>query len=350
MGKNYYDILGVDKSATQEDIKKAYRKKAIKFHPDKNPDNPEAEVKFKELSEAYEILSDDTKKNNYDRYGTAEPSGNFGGFDFNDIFGSFSDSFFGNRRPVIKKGPNVRVSVQASLKDIISGATKKIKYRRNKQCVPCSGAGGTDIVNCSSCSGTGRRTSVTQTVFGTMQSIEDCAVCQGTGKTIKTRCTTCRGTGVQSEEEIVEINIPVGISEGVSFSMEGYGSYDRGVDIPGDLIVIIKEKEERNYIRDRNNLIYTHRVSVLDLILGRNEVVSTLVGNIIVEIEPGTKADKVYVFPKKGIPDFRFGKGDLYVNLDVVIPTDISREERDVFEGLRKMECFRVGDLDDYVE
>lgn len=351
MSKDYYNILGVDKGASKDDIKKAYRKMAMKYHPDKNQGDKEAESKFKEAADAYEVLSDDTKKSNYDRYGSADPSGNpFSsgfGYDMNDIFSQFGDIFgdafgrrYGNQKRT-KRGSDLRIKVSLTIEDILKGVNKKIKYKRQTKCEACDGKGGTDIRDCLSCRGTGRRQVIQNTPFGQIRQETDCPDCAGTGKQIKNKCNVCYGDGTILKEEVVDIDIPAGLSNGMQLSMKGYGNHTRD-GIPGDLIIIIDEIREFYFKRENNNIIVEKEISVIDAIIGSKIDVKTPHGNIPISIQPGTQHDHKIRINGKGIPDINLGLGNLYVIIKVKIPKEINLEEKLTLEKLSKSNNFKV--------
>ena len=347
--KDYYEVLGVDKDATKEEIKKAYRKGAIKYHPDKNQGDEESENKFKELSEAYDVLSDEDKKSNYDRYGSAKGPGQSGsgfGYSMDDIFSQFGDIFgdrYGGRqsRPRRKRGADLRISVTLSIEEILKGVSKKIKYKRKISCSPCDGKGGTDIKECLSCNGSGRRQVVQNTPFGQIRQETTCQDCRGDGKKIKNKCSNCKGEGVEIIDEVVEVNIPVGVSDNMQFSMSGYGNYIRD-GVPGDLNIVIDELKENYFRREGNNLIINKEISIVDAIIGSTIKVKTPHGEMDVDIKPGTQNGHNIRFDGKGVPDMNYGLGNLYIYILVSIPTKLSDEERKVFEVLKKSDNFKV--------
>lgn len=351
MSKDYYNILGIDKNSSKEDIKKAYRKMAMKYHPDKNQGDKEAESKFKEAAEAYEVLSDDNKKSNYDRYGSADPSGNsFNsgfGYDMNDIFSQFGDIFgdafgkrYGNQKRT-SRGSDLRIKVSLTIEDILKGVNKKIKYKRQTKCEPCNGNGGTDVRDCLSCRGTGRRQVIQNTPFGQIRQETHCPDCSGTGKQIKNKCNTCHGDGTTLKEEVVDIDIPAGVSNGIQLSMKGYGNHIRD-GVPGDLIIIIDEIREFYFKRENNNIIVEKEISVIDAIIGSKIDVKTPHGNIPISIQPGTQHEHKIRIVGKGIPDINLGLGNLYVIIKIVIPKEINLEEKLTLEKLSKSSNFKV--------
>jgi molecular chaperone DnaJ len=350
MGKDYYEILGVDKSASSDQIKKAYRKMAMKYHPDKNSGN-DAESKFKEISEAYEVLSDDKKRSNYDRFGTTEgfSSGFNGGhgFSMEDIFSNFGDVFgdaFGKRysgQKRQKRGSDLRMKVNVTIEDVLKGTTKKLKYKRQDKCETCDGKGGTDVKDCLSCDGSGRRIVVQNTPFGQIRQEVPCPDCGGTGKVIRNVCKDCNGHGTNTIDQTVDIEIPAGVEAGMQFTMTGFGNYTRD-GIAGDLQIIIDEIKEDYFTRQNNNLIIEKEISVIDAIIGSNIVVKTPHGNMNIKVEPGTNHDSRIRINGKGTPHIHYGLGDLYVVFKVKIPKEINLEEKYILEKLKDSNNFKV--------
>jgi molecular chaperone DnaJ len=355
MSKDYYKILGVEKGSSDDEIKKAYRKAAMKWHPDKNPNNPDAEAKFKEAAEAYDILSNPEKKSNYDRFGSADspfggggnPFGqNYGhGFNMDDIFSQFGDIFgnFGNRRsqPQRQKGSDLRLRVTLTISEILNGVVKKIKYKRQDKCNPCDGKGGTDVRECLSCRGSGRRVVLQNTPFGQIRQEMTCPDCSGNGKRIVNTCHYCSGRGTQTTEQVVDVEIPKGVGNGMQLTMLGFGNHIRD-GIPGDLIIVVEEIKENYFQRDGNNILVEKEISVLDAILGANIKVRTPHGEVPITIEPGTEHGKRVRIHRKGIPDVNLGMGDLIINISVRIPKNISPNERDVLENLKTSKNFSL--------
>lgn len=348
MSKDYYKILGIDKNASKDDIKKAYRKMAMKYHPDKNPNDKEAESKFKEAAEAYEVLSEDSKKSNYDRYGSADGNSFSSGFgyDMNDIFSQFGDIFgdafgrrYGNQKRT-SRGSDLRIKVSLTIEDIIKGANKKIKYKRQTSCTTCDGKGGSDIRDCLPCNGTGRRQVVQNTPFGQIRQETYCSDCSGTGKQIKNKCNTCYGDGTTLKEEIVDIDIPAGVSTGMQLSMRGYGNHIRD-GVPGDLNIIIDEIKEDYFRREHNNIIVEKDISVIDAIVGAKINVKTPHGELPIDIQPGTEHGSRIRVNGKGIPDINLGLGHLYVIVKIKIPKSITEEEKSVLYKLKQSNNFK---------
>jgi len=361
--RDYYEILEVPKNASKEEIKKAYRKKALQYHPDRNPGDKEAEEKFKEAAEAYDVLSDDEKRRRYDQFGHAgvgssAAGGGFEGFDIEDIFSRFGDIFsdfgfggfggFGRSsgsRQRVNKGTNLRIKVKLTLQEIATGVEKKIKVRKLVQCSVCNGTGAKDSNSyreCHTCNGQGYVTRVTRTILGHMQSTSPCPTCQGEGRIITNKCSKCSGEGVVHDEEIISINIPAGVAEGMQLSMTGKGNAARHGGIPGDLIILIEEEKHPDYIREENNLIYNLIVSIPQAILGSTVEIPLIEGGKIkVKIAPGTTSGKLLRIRGKGLPEVQgYGRGDLIVRVIVYIPTNISKEERKILEKLEESGSF----------
>ena len=363
--RDYYEVLEVSKNATEAEIKKAYRQKALKHHPDKNPGDKDAEEKFKEAAEAYEVLSNPEKKARYDRYGHAG-LGNGGGYgggfgggmsmedifsQFGDIFGSafgggFGGGFGGSSRGRrVNKGSNLRIKVKLTLEEILKGVEKKIKVSKYVSCKTCNGSGAKDgnaYRTCSTCNGQGRVTRVTNTFLGQMQTTSSCPSCGGEGQIITEKCTTCYGNGIVKDEEVISINIPAGVGEGMQMSMSGKGNAAARGGIPGDLIILIEEIKHESLIRDGNNLLYDHYISFPDAALGTTIEVPTLEGKARIKIEPGTQSSKVLRLKGKGLPSVNaYGRGDLLVNINVWTPQNINKEEKQILENLAKSNNFK---------
>ncbi|NOQ92385.1 MAG: molecular chaperone DnaJ [Flavobacteriaceae bacterium] len=346
MKQDYYEILGVTKNATTQEIKKAYRKKAVQNHPDKNPGDKAAEERFKEAAEAYEILSNGDKKARYDQYGHAafENGGNGGGFgggmnmddifsQFGDIFGGhfgggggFSD-FGGGSRQARIKGSNLRIRVKLELKDILNGVAKKVKVKRLVK------ADGVTYKTCSTCNGQGRVARVTNTILGRMQTATTCPTCRGAGQSINHRPKGADAQGMVSKEETVEIEIPPGVTDGVQLKVSGKGNEAPGNGIAGDIHVVIQEIPHENLKREGNNLHYDMYVSFPDAALGINKEIDTLTGKVRIKIEEGTQSGKILRLRGKGLESLeRYGKGDLLVHINVWTPKKLSKEQREFFK------------------
>nr|WP_321355058.1 molecular chaperone DnaJ [uncultured Draconibacterium sp.] len=368
--RDYYEVLGVGKSASAEEIKKAYRKKAIQFHPDKNPDDKEAEEKFKEAAEAYEVLSNPEKKQRYDQFGHAGMSGAAGGggfsgggfSDIEDIFSAFGDIFGGHfggfggfsggggrsrggRR--VSRGSDLRVKVKLNLQEIVNGVEKKIKVKKYVACQHCSGTGaknGSSYSTCGTCGGAGQVTRVQNTLLGQMQTTSACPTCGGEGKMITDKCNHCAGEGVVREEEVINIKIPAGVGEGMQLNVSGKGNTGRRGGINGDLLVVITEDDDQELVRDGNNLIYNLFLSFPEITLGTTSEIPTVDGKVKVKIEAGTQPEKILRLRGKGIPDVNgYGRGDLLVRVHVWIPKKLSNEEKRALEKLQDTPGFQGG-------
>lgn len=363
--RDYYEVLGVSKSADKTELKKAYRKKAIQYHPDKNPDDKSAEDKFKEAAEAYEVLSNNDKKARYDQFGHAGMSGaagggggfGGGGFDMEDIFSNFGDifgghfgggfgggGFGGGSRQRVNKGSNLRVRVKLTLQEIANGVEKKIKVRKQVACDACDGSGAKDansLTTCSTCNGAGQVTRIQRTILGQVQTASICPTCGGEGKTITAKCTKCHGEGLMKKEEVISINIPAGVEEGMQLSVSGKGNAARRGGINGDLLVLVEEDTHPELIRDGNNLLYNLFISVPEAIIGTASEIPTIDGKVKVKIDAGTQSGKILRLKGKGLPDVnRYGTGDLLVKINVWIPQKISKDERKILDKLIDAESF----------
>jgi molecular chaperone DnaJ len=354
--RDYYEILEVPKTASKEELKKAYRKQALKYHPDRNPEDADAEHKFKEAAEAYEVLSDDDKRRRYDQYGHAGLGGASGGggftMDVDDIFSHFGDIFgfggFGGGRSRggqrMNKGSNLRVRVKLNLNEIANGAEKKLKVNKYVNCHSCGGSGAADsnsITTCSTCNGHGQVTRVTNTILGQMQTATTCPTCGGRGKSITKKCNTCFGDGVEKKDEVIEVHIPAGVMEGMQLSVSGKGNAPAGGGINGDLLIVIEEEKHPELIRNDNDLLFNLYISIPDAILGAPVEIPTLNGKVKVKIEAGTPAGKILRLRGKGLPDVQgYGRGDLLVKINVYIPKTISKEEKKTLEQLKDSKNF----------
>ena len=359
--RDYYDILGVARNASADEIKKAYRKLAIKFHPDKNPGDKEAEEKFKEAAEAYEVLSNQEKRQRYDQFGHAGPAGGFGGGSMNmeDIFSQFGDifgggspfeSFFGGggqtrggRR--VQRGSNLRIKVKLTLSEIANGVEKKIKVSKSVHCQTCDGTGARDkssFHTCSTCRGSGAVRRVTNTILGQMQTTSTCPTCNGEGTQITSKCNVCHGDGVVRGEETISINIPAGVSEGMQLSMSGKGNAAPRGGIPGDLIILVEEVPHETLKREGNNIIFDLHISFVDAALGSSVEVPTIDGKAKIRIEPGTQGGKILRLKGKGVPEVNsYHRGDQLIYVNIWTPKALSREERDLLEKLAESPNFK---------
>ena len=359
--QDFYEVLGVSKNAGADEIKKAYRKLAMQYHPDKNPGNKAAEDKFKLAAEAYEVLSNPEKKQRYDQFGHAGmgAGGGFnggGGFSMDDIFSQFGDIFGGGgfsgfsssggrggRR--VNKGSNLRVKVKLTLEEIVHGVEKKIKVAKYVSCSSCHGSGahkGSGHTTCSTCRGNGHVSRVTNTILGQMQTSSVCPTCGGEGQIITDKCKVCFGDGIVKDEEIISINIPAGVGDQMQLSVSGKGNAAARGGIPGDLIVVIEELEHDILKREGVNLFYDHYISFIDATLGTNIEVPTVEGKVKVKIDAGTQSGKVLRLKSKGVPDINgYGRGDLLVNINVWTPQKLTKEEEKLLHQLKDAENFK---------
>ena len=359
--RDYYEVLGVGKNASESDIKNAYRKLAIKYHPDKNPGNKDAEEKFKEISEAYAVLHDPQKRQQYDQFGFEGPSG-FGGFnassfDMDDLFRQvFGDSGFenifgfrgGRQRQQRHRGSDLRLKVSMTLEEVASGATKKFKVRKDVCCPHCHGTGaeeGSTSETCPTCHGSGVVVQTRQSLFGMMQTQTACPTCGGEGKIIKNKCHECGGSGVVKGEEVVELNIPAGVAQGMSLTVQGRGNAGRRNGINGDIIVAIEEPVNDTFIRNGNDLIYNLLLDFPTAALGGEVEVPTISGgNVRIKIDSGTQPGKSLRLRGKGLPVLRgygTGKGDLIVNISIYVPKTLSKEEKHAIEKMKSSDNFK---------
>ena len=367
--RDYYEVLGVTKEASADEIKKAYRQAAIKYHPDKNPGDATAEEKFKEAAEAYDVLSSPDKKARYDQFGHAGMSGaagggaggfegfGGGGFTMEDIFGRFGDIFGGHfggfggfsgaqqggKR--VNRGSDLRVKVKLNLKEIVNGTEKKLKINKLIACDQCGGSGAKTpeaYKTCPTCNGSGYVTQVVNTFFGATQTTQVCPTCHGEGKVITEPCTKCKGEGVTKGEEVVTIKIPAGVGEGMQMTVAGKGNAARHGGVNGNLLVLIEEEDDPDFTRDGNDLIYNLNISIPQAILGDSVEIPTVDAKAKIKIEPGTPTGKVLRLKGKGIPDVNgYGKGDLLVIVNVHIPKSLTAEEKKIVEQLKDAKSFR---------
>lgn len=365
--KDYYEVLGVDKSATAEEIKKAYRKMAVKYHPDKNPGDKAAEEKFKEAAEAYSVLSDADKKAKYDQFGHAgvdgagpDFSGGFGNLNdiLNDLFGGgfggfggfsgFGGGFGGNqqRQQRVYRGRDIRVRVKLTLEEIAKGVEKEISIEKSVPCSECGGKGAknsSDIKTCPGCNGTGQVQRVVNSFLGQTVTYSTCQQCGGEGKIISNPCRSCGGTGLVRKRETIKVKIPAGVEAGMQLTIQGEGHAAKNNGINGDLLVVIEEQAHPEFKRDGNNLYHTKVISMPDAILGAEVEIPCLDGTYKIKVEPGTQSGEVVRLRGKGLPTVNGygGTGDLYVKLAVWIPRKLDKEDKATIEALRNKEAFK---------
>ena len=356
--RDYYEVLGVAKTATADEIKKAYRKKAIQYHPDKNPGDKKAEEMFKEAAEAYDVLSDPQKRQRYDQFGHAgmggaSGAGGFGGFggfggggfSMEDIFEQFGDIFGGHfgggrssRSAATPRGTNLRVKVKLTLQEVASGVEKKIKVRKKVVCPDCNGTGAesaSDFETCPNCKGTGRVVRTVNSLFGMMQTEAVCPHCGGKGKIITKKCKKCHGEGVIDSNEIITLSIPAGVQEGMQLSMRGYGNAAPNGGQSGDLLILIEEERHPDLIRDGNDLIYNLLLPLPTAVLGGSVEIPTIDGKVKIKIDAGTQPGKVLRLRGKGLPSLNgYGTGDLLVNIGVYIPEKLTSADKELFEKM----------------
>ena len=371
--RDYYEVLGVGKNATEDEIKKAYRKLAIKYHPDRNPDDAKAEEKFKEAAEAYDVLHDPQKRQAYDQFGFDGPAGagGFGGFgagggfSMDDIFSMFGDvfggrgggfggfgGFGGGRRQTTRhRGSDLRLKVRLTLQEVATGVTKKFKVRKDIECSHCHGSGaeaGSGTETCPHCHGSGVEIRRQQSIFGEVQTQTTCHVCNGEGSIIKNKCHECGGTGVVKGEEVVEIKIPAGVAEGMVVNVPGKGNAGQHNGIPGDIQVLIEEEPNDTFVRDGNNVIYNLLLDFPTATLGGSVDIPTIDGKSVrIKIEPGTQPGKTLRLRGKGLPEvqgYGYGMGDLVVNISVYVPKTLSKSEKEIIESLKDSDNFK-GDV-----
>ena len=367
--RDYYEVLEVSKTATAEEIKKAYRKKAIQYHPDRNPGDKKAEEMFKEAAEAYDVLSNPEKRARYDQFGHAGvggaagnggPFGGFGGgMSMDDIFSMFGDIFggraggfggfsgfdSGSTQQRRYRGSDLRVKVKLTLKEISTGVEKKFKLKKYVTCSHCHGTGAegsSSSETCATCKGSGSVIKTQQTILGTMQTRVTCPTCGGEGKVIKNKCKECGGEGIVYGEELVSVKIPAGVAEGMQLSMSGKGNAGKHNGIPGDLLILVEEEPHPTLIRDENDLVYNLLLSFPTAALGGTVEIPTIDGKAKVKIEPGTQPGKVLRLRNKGLPNVNgYGIGDLLVNISVYVPEVLSKDEKTMLEKVEDSENFK---------
>ncbi len=364
--RDYYEILGVDKSASDEAIKKAYRKVAMKYHPDKNPGDTAAEEKFKEAAEAYSVLSDPDKKARYDRMGHAafeaygqQASGQGYRYQnvedifeqFGDIFGrggSPFESFFGGgqqRRAQGQRGNNLRIKVKLTLEEIAKGVTKKIKVNKKITCKTCSGSGAensSSVNTCNTCHGSGYVRQIRSTFLGQMQTTTTCPACNGSGQQITSKCKSCNGLGANQGEEVLEIKVPAGVADGMQLSLMGKGNAGLQGGPPGDLLIQIEEETHEHFNRDGNNLIYDLYLNFADAALGASLEIPTLEGMARISVPAGTQSGKIFRLRDKGLPELQSNRmGDLLVHVNIWTPKSLSSEEKAILQKLKESPNFK---------
>ena len=366
--RDYYEVLGVSKSASEDEIKKAYRKLAIKYHPDRNPGDAEAEAKFKEAAEAYDVLHDPQKRQQYDQFGFDAPGGGFGGgnpfggaggFSMDDIFSMFGDVFGGHgggfggfggggQQAPKYRGSDLRLKVRLSLQEVATGVTKKFKVRKDITCEHCHGTGaegGSGTETCPNCHGSGVEIRTQQSMFGMIQTQTACHVCGGEGTIIKNKCTHCQGEGVVKGEEVVEINIPAGVAEGMVVNVPGKGNAGKHNGVTGNIQVYIEEEPNDTFVRDGQNVIYNLLLDFPTAVLGGQVEIPTIDGsNVKIKIEPGTQPGKTLRLRGKGLPAVQgYGTGivDLVVHISIYVPKELTKSEKKAIEELRDSENFR---------
>ena len=365
--RDYYEVLGVDKNASADEIKKAYRKLAVKYHPDKNPGDKAAEEKFKEAAEAYSVLSDEGKKSRYDQFGHAgvegagpDFSGGFGNLNdiLNDLFGGGFGGFEGfggfggfgggrgqQRQQRVHRGRDIRVRVKLTLEEIAKGVEKEISIEKSVPCPDCGGRGAknsSDIKTCPACNGTGQVQRVVNTFLGQTVTYSTCQQCGGEGKVISNPCRSCSGSGLVRKRETVKVQIPAGVEAGMQLTVQGGGHAAKNNGINGDLLVVIEEQEHPEFQREGNNLYHTHVITLPDAILGGEVEIPCLDGKYRIKVEPGTQSGTVVRLKGKGLPSINGygGKGDLYVKFAVWIPKKLKKEEKEIIEKFRKSDSF----------
>jgi len=365
MKRDYYEILGVAKSASEDEIKKSYRKVAMQFHPDRNPGDKAAEEKFKEAAEAYEVLSDADKRAQYDRFGHAGLNNNRGfnggaGMNMDDIFSQFGDifgedifgSFFGggrrgggSTRSRGVRGSNLRIKIKLNYEEIAKGATKNIKVKKHITCTICHGSGAKDkgsVQTCNTCGGSGQVRRVSNTFLGQMQTVTTCPACNGEGSVITAKCVNCKGEGRVFGEETVTIDIPAGVQEGMQLSVGGRGNAGERGGAPGDLIILIEEEQHAELHRDGLSVAFELHISFTDAVFGTQVEVPTIDGKAKIKIPPGTQSGKIFRLKGKGFPSVNsYEKGDQLIHVSVWTPQHLSPEEKAMVEKLSESPNFQ---------
>jgi molecular chaperone DnaJ len=368
--KDYYEVLGIAKSASQDEIKKAYRKLAMQYHPDRNPGNKEAEEKFKEAAEAYEVLSNEEKRGKYDRFGHSGLKGDpdFHGFsNVNDIFSHFSDIFSGSfggssifddffgggssqqrsrHRSTGQPGSDLKITLKLTLEEIATGTTKKVKIKKYNKCSTCNGTGAKSSAafkTCSVCNGTGEIRQVSKSIFGQFVNIAPCNNCNGTGKIISEPCQTCNGDGRVQDETTIKINVPAGVADGNYMTLRGEGNAGKNGGQAGDIIVLFEEQRHDFFIRDNDNVVYELFISYPEAVLGTEVEVPTLTGRAKLKIEPGIQPGKFLKMREKGIQHLNnHGAGDQLVRVNIFVPKNVTAKEKEMLKELQKMPNMKV--------
>ena len=367
--RDFYEILGVSKSSSADEIKKAYRKVAMQFHPDRNPGDKAAEEKFKEAAEAYEILSDTDKKAKYDRHGhqafgpgTGGGGGyGGGGMDMNDIFSQFGDvfgddmfgGFFGGGQSRSRggakargqRGSNLRIKLKMNFEEIANGVNKQVKVKKHVLCTTCGGNGAKDnssIQTCGTCKGSGQVRKVTNTFLGQMQTVNTCPTCNGEGSTVTAKCTPCKGEGRVYGEETISIDIPAGVQDGMQLSMSGKGNAGERGGSSGDLIIMIEEEQHESLHRDGLNVSFDLYITIPDAIFGTSIEVPTIVGRAKIKIPAGTQSGKIFRLKGKGFPEVQgYAKGDQLIHVNIWTPQEVSEEEKIALNKMQESENFK---------
>lgn len=365
--RDYYEVLGVDKKASDSELKRAYRKLAMKYHPDRNKGDKDAEVKFKEASEAYDVLRDPQKRQRYDQFGHSGMNGggfggssDFEGADFEDIFSRFSDIFGGDifggdafgggrsqsrrRRGTGRAGSDMKLRVSLTIEEIAEGVEKTLKLKRYMKCDSCKGTGAeteSDYETCSTCNGVGEVRQVSRTMFGQFVNVQACPTCSGEGRIIRNKCKSCSGEGRKKGEDKIKVNIPSGVTNGNYITLRRQGNAGVRGGEPGDLIVLIEEKEHKHFERDGNDIYFDLTLSIPDAVLGTDIEVPTLKGKAKVKVEPGTQPGKLLRMKERGIRGLNnSGTGDQYIRVNIYVPKDLTEQERKHIQALQSTDHF----------